>query len=163
MSQFGTVMSQILESLQQRLIEDGRPCERVSLYPGTQEVWDMGSAKGQLYLRHVQTFPTTNFPYQQFQPVGNAVYTPNAVRLAAGILRCGSTIDDNGNPPTPEQINADALDEADDTIALIRFFYNDLRNIEGIKAQHFASVDPKPAAGMMHGVEMTFYLLLDAC
>jgi len=158
-------LSAIIEGMAARLQAENRPCGRVSIYPGSTEVWDLVGPEGQLYLRLVQTFPSTNFPYQSYLPTGDGNEQLTVIRLAMGVLRCGAVLDDAGNPPSPAAITADGLAEVDDTLSLINFYYDDLRGLTAANTiqSHFGQVSPKPMTGAIHGVEMDFFIAVPRC
>lgn len=80
----------------------------IHLAPGVQVAHDE-CCDGQLYARLIEAypsgrpFPTPDMP-QPCRSVGIL-----ALRIGIGLIRCAHTIDDTGQPPTAEQMGADAL------------------------------------------------------
>lgn len=79
------------------------------LAPGAQVAWDnccedgSGSSGGQLWVRAVNVYP--GFPRQENDlKCAPRLYT--AV-LEVGVVRCAHTLDDQGNPPTEQEMTED--------------------------------------------------------
>lgn len=91
----------------------GRPVHRAHLVPGNSEAWDNCCEDGgQLFLRVVSLHPSTGPGGRGFPSLDArqacGIYEV-AATLALGIVRCAHTVDDYGNPPTPDNLTADAL------------------------------------------------------
>lgn len=99
----------LLESLGDRLeaTEAGRPAV-ASLVPGGAAVaWD-DCCEGKAWVRVVRIFPSVRFP-EQVQGALNCHTASLACELEVGVLRCASTVDEQGEPPSAEQLTADAV------------------------------------------------------
>lgn len=98
---------ELLETVKGRLAqtEAGAP-ERASLVPGGAAVaWDDCCA-GQLWVRVGRIFASERFP----EPATGALRcetTTWAVEYEVGVLRCASTLDENGEPPSTAQLFGD--------------------------------------------------------
>lgn len=86
------------------------------LVPGREVAWD--NSCGQLWVR-VESVESL---YAQTRSGGSAGNCPIGVRmtLGVGIIRCVSTLNDNGDPPTENQITADGMQGAIDASALYK-------------------------------------------
>lgn len=100
-------MQALLDCAEDALDDCGRPVGRAFFAPGANVAYD-DCCDGQLWVRLVNVFPSGRpFPAaDSTQPCGILVL---AAQLAVGVVRCAHTIDDNGNPPTPDELTGDAL------------------------------------------------------
>jgi hypothetical protein len=96
--------------------DEGLP-GRASLVPGGAAVaWD-DCCEGQLWVRIGRIFAFDRFP----EPATGALRcetTSWAAEYEVGVLRCAATVDDNGDPPTVEQLLADVERSMADAAAL---------------------------------------------
>lgn len=83
--------------------------------PGARPTWDQCDCDGQIWGRIVSMIPGATQARGTAAPCGIIHWT---VTLAVGIIRCIHTVDDNGNIPTPEEIDADGQQMLDDLAAL---------------------------------------------
>lgn len=101
----------LLAAAQARLTDAGVPAARVFLEPGATAVWDTccidDGREGQLWVATTQVYPATGQLTPDTQPV-RCQPSGFAADLIVGVLRCAHTLDDQGNPPTVEQVTADA-------------------------------------------------------
>jgi hypothetical protein len=107
----GQIMAEVLTCAEDTLSDGRRPCDRVLLVPGELPAWD-ACCEGFLYVRLITMYPTAGgpnspFPNQDTRP-GNCKPTMMASQLGIGVLRCASTIDDNGVAPSAEVLTAEA-------------------------------------------------------
>lgn len=78
------------------------PCRHfISVGP---PVWDTAAccSDGQLTVHLDRVYPFSNFPAQSNQV--NLCQTPLAIDFNVNLLRCYPTMDEDGNPPTHEQL-----------------------------------------------------------
>lgn len=80
------------------------PAGRVVVQPGNSVVWD-DCCDGLLYIRVVSIEGSTSLSDPQTQPC-DPVYR---IRVGIGLVRCIHTVSDEGVPPTPGEMTADAL------------------------------------------------------
>lgn len=71
---------------------------------------------GQAWVRLVQYYPSRAFP--ALDAAWSKVPGETAVQLEVGVLRCVAGLTDDGSPPTPEAMTADAVAALDDVGAL---------------------------------------------
>ncbi|MFF3665470.1 hypothetical protein [Microtetraspora malaysiensis] len=101
----------------------GPPC-RCCVYPGAQvpadSCCDCGAGQGQAWVRVAKIFPAAaRFPEQSFA-VESCASRSWGVELEVGVYRCVATVDDEGNPPSCEQVEHDAAVILDDAAAMRR-------------------------------------------
>lgn len=98
----------------------GGPVCSCCLAPGPEPVdcCDCAEGEGKAWVRVVRIFPTTSrFPQQALDP--GACRTGGwAVELELGVARCVATIDDDGNPPSCDDRNADTIKILEDAAAM---------------------------------------------
>lgn len=106
---FGPAMTSMLALATAELTT---PVGRTAVYPGAEVAWD-DCCDGQLWMRIADLAPAGNQPVQ---PCGVLLW---AATLGLGILRCVSTLDDQGNAPTPAELNADSVQMGVDRAELL--------------------------------------------
>lgn len=116
---------------------------------GAEVAWD--SPCGQVWVRLVALEPI-----QAEQQPGGRVLQWNAT-IEVGHLRCVATLDDNGNPPSPTQITADAQQVLDDVEAL--------RDMIECEVDHHRMIrwDPSGPNGAMSGGAWLYTVRVDGC
>lgn len=80
----------------------GCPC--YSFVASGQVPWDHCCDGGQLSVKLDRMFATSNFPTQDNSTLQCGVTF--SADITVTLLRCGPTVDDNGNPPLPDAITA---------------------------------------------------------
>jgi hypothetical protein len=102
---YQTVMTTLLDCAAQGLTDHDAPVESVFIAPGGPPAWDNCCEDGgQLYVRLVQSFPTSGpgsapFPGQDTRPRCHPVLM--AARLGVGVLRCSQAFaTEEGAPPS---------------------------------------------------------------
>lgn len=118
----GPTMGALLDCAEDALIENGRPAALVHLVPGLQVAWDnCCEGEGQLWVRVLQVYPTGGpaAPFPQ-QDVGQSCGVAHlAAVLGVGVVRCVHTLDDQGDPPTGQEMTGDALGMTADMAILL--------------------------------------------
>ena len=111
----------LLDEAEKALAECGRPpvC-RSAVYPGAQAVWDQcgpcdADCMGMLYVRSDVAFPFEVFPNVA---ADGRCALPMAHQIELGIVRCAPMMDDEGEPPAPDDITDAALGLLGDQRAL---------------------------------------------
>lgn len=111
----------LLAAAKGRLDNAGVPAARVFIEPGADAVWDTccidGVGEGQLWVATTQVYPATGQLTPDPQPV-RCHPTAFAATMIVGLLRCAHTLDDQGHPPTVEQVTEDAEKVARDRTLL---------------------------------------------
>jgi hypothetical protein len=92
------------------------PVERVTMMPGSDIVWDVCDCGGQLWIRVVSIVGAAALS----EPAGQPCAGMYQIRCGIGIVRCAHTVDDEGNPPTPAEMTADALQTFQDRADIIQ-------------------------------------------
>jgi len=86
--------------------------ERAFVQPGTEVAWD-DCCDGQLALRLIHLEPVSaGSSSSACAPAGWKAH------LGLGLIRCVASLDDAGNPPTSDQLTADAIDVLTDASVL---------------------------------------------
>ena len=95
------------------------PLCTAAVFPGVEVPWDYagdcGSTCGFAYVRLMTSFPYDVFPQPAFAA---SCINPPAHQLAVGIIRCLPVMEDDGDPPSPDDISANALDRFKDQRAI---------------------------------------------
>ena len=118
-----TTMFDLLECAEQALIDCGNPVGLATLAPGTTVAWDnCCEPGGQLYVRLVEVFPTagTTAAFPSIDSQQQCGVSMLAAQLAVGVIRCAHTVDDEGNPPTAQEMTVDALKTTEDMSSLLQ-------------------------------------------
>lgn len=110
-------LQEILSLAQDALDECGVPVVAATVLTGTTQAKDFccatkSGANGQLYIRIVRITKTQAFPTQSLDPRNCEL--PNALYAEIGVVRCGPTVDRNGNSPKPEDLTASSLQVIED-------------------------------------------------
>lgn len=123
------------------------PC-RVALYPGAEVAWDtcevnsMGD-NGQLW---ANLMPTVNI-------VNEGSCATVTFQAEIGIVRCAATVDDDGDPPSPGEVAADALQQAEDADAIWRALSCCDARSEAVRSMVLTSWRPVgPQGGCVGGI-----------
>jgi hypothetical protein len=93
--------------------------ERAFISPDPIVVWDdCCEDGGQVWVRMIEALPVNPLPVadQSLTTCGKSM----GALLGLGIVRCAHTIDDNGRPPSVDELMTDAALQADDMTALYR-------------------------------------------
>lgn len=148
-------------------INPANPVGLTHVAPGLLAAWD-DCCSGQLYLRTIEVYPTAgrNTPFPQFdagQPGVGCGVNLLAFHLALGVIRCAHTIDDNGTPPTADEMTGDAFDAIDDLSLLLDVISCDLLGLPGIMGVKVGRWQPQGVQGGCHGGEWDFYAAVDPC
>lgn len=134
----GPVLEALLDCTLAALCDSGREPGLASLVPGSDVAWDncCGDKPGQLYVRLMEMYPTAGagaFPGRDTRPR----CSPNlwGVRVAVGVIRCVHTVDEQGTPPTADEMQGDALNITKDAAAvrdgILCCFVGNTRNLDG--------------------------------
>lgn len=161
------ILAAILEEARLALAEN--PPARVELTPGLLPAWDDCCA-GQLYLRVIEIYPTAGvgaaFPAIDSSQRGAGLACAvklMAVHIGLGVIRCAHTVDDNGNPPTPAEVTADASEMLDDMSALLDVIVCQVPGVSGVMQVKLDRWQPQGVEGGCHGGEWGAYLAIDPC
>lgn len=131
------------------------------LAPGAEVAWDNccegdGGVGGQLWVRLISVHPAAPFPRIDNEQKCGVTFL--AATLGVGVVRCAHTLDDQGNPPTADQMTGDTnrlIDDMDDIMSGIQTNY-DWHN----KLGTYTSVGPD---GGCAGGEWTVTVRLQPC
>lgn len=118
------IMGGLLEAVDRRLTADERPVARLHLSPGLTPAWDDCCA-GQAYVRVAGMAGQTT-------PAAVACPAAMVTRLVVGVIRCAHTLDDNGDPPTPEQLTEDTRNTTRDAALVLQALTCDLPNLSNV-------------------------------
>lgn len=113
-------LADLLVCAENELETMGRPAQRVLVMPGGGIVEDdCCEHGGQLWTRLITTWPVNPLPVKQtsFTNCGHAQW---GHLIAVGTSRCAHTMNERGQPPTVEQMTADAYGVICDQGALMR-------------------------------------------
>lgn len=119
------------------------PVDRLVISPSP-VTWD-GGCDGQLWVRIVSIVPTVLEPTAQLCGVNHWTAT-----LGLGVIRKISSVSNNGAPPYPEDVTADALKQAEDT----RILKNAIMTLDTTRT--FTAWNPLQQQGGFAGGEWTF-------
>lgn len=98
--------------------------DRAFIQPGGQVAWDDccdcdgERCGGQLWVRVVRAHPSNPYPVKSIAVIPCA--DDFATQLGLGIVRCVHTMDDDGSPPTAEQLTLEAHQAVCDMAALLK-------------------------------------------
>jgi hypothetical protein len=93
------------------------PVGRAFVAPGLEVAWDDCCA-GQVWVRLLQLIPLPQFQKRKASGENCAVDVWE-ITAAIGVVRCVHSVDDDGQPPTPEELTADGIQGAEDMQALM--------------------------------------------
>lgn len=103
----GPILTDLLDCLTVALVECGAPACSYFLSaaptPAADSCCDCGNGEGQAWVA-LQSIAPQNADLN-VAPCG----FEHLATVQVGVLRCAVTLDDRGNPPTPEQLSAEAL------------------------------------------------------
>lgn len=101
----------LLECLEGTLDANDAPAIRAFIAPGGSPAWDVccveDGAEGQAWIQVVEVAPTDAFPTPQ-TGVMRCDFGEWSVTVNVGVLRCASTVDDNGSPPDADTLTEEA-------------------------------------------------------
>lgn len=166
------LLTSILSAAASTLNENTTPVDLVHLSPGNVPAWDSCcEGSGQLWLRVVEAYPTAGpgaaFPAidtaQKGAGMGACSVRLLALRLALGVMRCAHTIDDQGVPPTAEQMNGDALETLADFGLLLDVITCEVPTLAGAMSVKVDRWTPQGVQGGCVGGEWGFYVAFDPC
>lgn len=90
----------------------GRPVLRAFTAPGLSAAWDTccqkGDGEGQASVAVERVYPTEDFPIEAAGLPMRCGPGEYAAVLAVEVMRCAHTVNDQGKPPTAEQVTGDA-------------------------------------------------------
>jgi hypothetical protein len=117
------VVEALLACLVVRLEQAGAPVCRAFWHPGATAPWDAcgesgDGAEGQAWIAVPRVFPSDNFPTETAN-AHRCIPMGYGVELVVGVLRCASTVDSSGQPPSSEAVSADALKVSRDRHAVL--------------------------------------------
>lgn len=115
---FAPVMASLLDCANVALTDCQRPVGRAQLVVGEVAHDDCCEGSGQLSVRLIDAFPSGR-PFPQADMVQPCGITVLAARIGVGVVRCAHVLTDDGDPPTPEEITADALGATADASILL--------------------------------------------
>lgn len=167
--QLGPALLGILAAAYNALEDCGRPVGLAHLAPGTEVAWDNccpddgASAGGQLWVRVITMFPSGRpFPGTDLSQPCDGL-TMIGVRVGVGVVRCCHTLDDDGEPPTAEQMTADTLGTTADANALLHAIECDIPQLPQVRAARLVSWMPQGPSGGCAGGEWEIIIGLDDC
>lgn len=158
----------VLNELSAGLAAAGAPAGLVHLAPGGEVAWDLGCHDAQLYLLATEIFPVMGpggpaFPNRDTTQRGNCPPGMIGVSLRAGVLRCVSTVDDNGTAPSAEAMTGEAVTGLLDMHTLMETLTCAVPAIPGVarlSLEKWAALGPR---GGVAGGEWWFTIAVAAC
>lgn len=148
----------ILDDVVARLEDCGFPVSARTIEPG-EPAWSYCCDDGHAYIRVVRMHQVNPFPYQTL----DVTPCPNhGALLAVGVLRCGPTLDMEGNAPDPDEVTSTGLQVAVDA-GIVR---ETLAEHHPDHANYPLVVDtwsPLGPLGGCYGGEWTFWADIDLC
>jgi hypothetical protein len=105
------MLQRLTDYVEARLEADSVPVRSSAIVGGQFVAWDdccddNGQSNGQLRVRVTRTALTDRFPQEPADIL--RCPTGTIVNVEIGVLRCAATMDDQGNPPTAAQLDAEA-------------------------------------------------------
>jgi hypothetical protein len=96
------------------------PVCTAAIFPGEEVAWDYcgecaSDHCGFVYIKLTQGYPSTTFPAPALDL---SCAAPLAFQVDLGIVRCLPVMDDDGDPPDPDELSASALSMMDDMFAI---------------------------------------------
>lgn len=133
------------------------PC-RVATYPGPEVPWDScevnaAGDNGQLWANLLPTF--------SIQGEGSCQVITFQAEI--GIVRCAATLDDDGNPPTVQQVALDAAQQAEDADAIYRAVMCCPSRSEAVRSMILSAWRPVGPSGGCAGGIWTVRGVLNVC
>lgn len=158
MHQLSAVMLTVLERVEERLTE---PVGLSSLSPGLETVWD-DCCNGQLWVRLVAVQPMMDTAAQRGVPQ-NAGLLGWLVDLAIGTARCVISLQEDGSPPTADQMTTDAQAEVQDMEDIRDALLCNMDGIPNLIRPTLVTWAPLGPLGGCVGGEWQFRFLLRYC
>lgn len=99
------------------------------------------------------------------RPGGHRCALMFQARIALGIARCAHTVDDQGHPPSPDDMSADAyatFKDMQDLLRVLQFLIPEIKGVETLKIEQWLPTGP--SGGCVSGEWVaTFNYLPDIC
>lgn len=106
------ILTDILTGTIAALSAAGAPVSDASLTPGELPAWDSCcDGGGQLWVRVLRVTPGG---VRDDRRVTHGCPSTWIARVGVGVIRCVATVDDNGLPPTPDTLTAEAVQMHED-------------------------------------------------
>lgn len=134
------------------------PVGRAHLAPGNNVAWD-DCCNGQLYVRVVSIIGESSLSKPAMQPCAQ-IYQ---MRVAIGVMRCAHTVNDQGIPPTVEELNCDTYDTLRDRFDVMKALVCRVPGIRGVSALRIEDWMLQGPQGGCVGGEITIRFNVDAC
>lgn len=115
--------------------------------------WDHCCDDGQLWVSVDRVYPYGIFPSAPTSRIACA--QPIAVDYTIGILRCAPVSDDQGNPPTPEQLTASGIQVTNDMYTIMNSVICCLDNMGQRRLFTIAGTRPLGPSGGCVGSALT--------
>ena len=157
----GPALESLLEEARLALLACERPAGLVTLAPGNTVVWDnccdSDEGNGELWTRLISIVP-------QPQPSQPCDITDLQARVGVGVVRCMHGLNDDGDPPTAEEMTEDTLGMTQDAAILL----NAIREWEGTRFVNLKSLKvesglPQGPSGYCGGFEWTLTFRVGLC
>lgn len=126
----GPILAAMLSCAENHLSE---PVGRVVIMPGNTVVYD-DCCEGQLWARIISIVGASGLARPAMQPC-LPLYQ---VRVGLGVVRCAHTVNDQGRPPTPAEMAADAFQTFRDRADLVEAIVcciDDLAEVETLRIE----------------------------
>ena len=159
------ILTGVLSAAASRLTVAERPAGLVHLAPGARVAYDnCCEGQGQLWLRVIDIAPSAGpgspFPNYDSTQRGDCPALLS-VQVGLGIVRCVHTLDDNGIPPTAEQMGSDGEEMLADSAILLDVLQCESRKILGVMTLKLGRWNPRGPEGGCAGGEWTAFLGVD--
>lgn len=158
MSTMLPVVGQVIEALRAEFCDPehaprGGAVPNIEHRPGADVALDglfQPGCPGIVWANVIRIARSTTFPTED--ETGTPCRGPRTVTIQVGAARCAATVDDHGYPPTPEQMEADALIGLDDAERLERALCRAWRAIDDLDLGHQATWSASDPIGPQGGV-----------
>lgn len=134
------------------------PVGRSHLAPGASVAWD-DCCLGQLWVRLVSKVPTGS-SRDPGQRCGVVLWRST---VAVGVMRCAHVVDDQGNPPSPDDLTQDALAVTRDMTDLEQAILCCMRDVPGALGLTVLAWNPLGPSGGCVGGEWTLTVTEHLC
>lgn len=166
----GPTLEQILACAKAALDDAGTPVGLAFVAPGSQVAHDnCCEGGGQLWVRLIQLYPTAGSRGPAFPQNDTAQLcgvNALAARIGVGVVRCAHTLDDDGTPPSGEDMTGDALAITQDASTLLQALLCCVPTIPSQKGKPPAKIGvwtPQGPSGGCAGGEWELTVALGTC
>jgi hypothetical protein len=136
------------------------PVGLAHLAPGNNVAWD-DCCNGQLWVRVISVVGASSMSNPRLQPCALQFQ----VRLGVGVIRCAAVINDQGVPPSAQQMTNDTLMMLVDRTDVMQALICCVPNIPGLNSQTLRIEDwlPQGPQGGCVGGEITITFTIGGC